>query len=87
MIVEHKKVTPYDTGYYRRYPDKQMVRVFLSQKYAPFTISAPVDENDLKYKSNSKLNPGIGEGWKKHKENSVQLRVLVPSWNQLFLTK
>src|SRR5688572_29578109 len=56
-----QQVTPYDTGvYYIRYPDKPMVRVYLSQKYAPFTINAPGDANELKYKSNSKLNLGVG---------------------------
>jgi hypothetical protein len=35
-----------------------MIRLFLSQKYSPFTISAPVKE--LNYKTNSKLNVGAG---------------------------
>ena len=53
-----QKDTSVDNGYYITYPDKLMVRLFLSQKYAPFTISAPVKE--LNYKTASKLNLGIG---------------------------
>ena len=55
-----QKVILHDTGYFQRYPDQLVLRAFLLQKYAPFKISAPVDENDLKYKSNSKLSLGIG---------------------------
>ena len=53
-----QKDTSVDNGYYTTYPDKLMVRLFLLQKYAPFTISAPVKE--LNYKTSSKLNLGAG---------------------------
>ena len=58
--INAQKVTPYDSGYYTRYPDKLIIRAYIVQKYAPFRISAPVDENDLKYRSNSKLSLGAG---------------------------
>ena len=48
-----QKDTSVDNGYYITYPDKLMVRLFLLQKYAPFTISGPVKE--LNYKTSSKL--------------------------------
>lgn len=49
-----------DNGYYITYPDKLMVRVYLSQKFAPFTISTSSNNDELKYKTNAKLNLGIG---------------------------
>ncbi|MEP6596896.1 MAG: DUF4421 domain-containing protein [Ginsengibacter sp.] len=72
-----QKDTTIDNGYYITYPDKLMVRLFLSQKYAPFTISAPVKE--LNYKTNSKLNLGIGATYR-----SFTLNV---SYGFKFLTK
>ncbi len=54
-----KKVS-IDNGYYITYPDKLMLRVFTLQKFAPFTISANGNDNELNYKTNSKLNLGIG---------------------------
>ena len=53
-----QKDTSVDNGYYITYPDKLMVRLFLSQKYAPFTISGV--EKELIYKTSSKLNFGAG---------------------------
>ena len=41
-----------------------VVRIFLSQKFAPFTISSPNSDKDLNYKSNSKLNFGAGITYK-----------------------
>ena len=52
--------TSVDNGYYITYPDKLMLRLYLSQSFAPFTISAPGNNKDLNYKTNSKLNLGIG---------------------------
>ena len=46
-------------GYYTSYPDKLMLRVYLSQKFAPFTIPSE-DDPQLNYKSNSKLSLGAG---------------------------
>ena len=51
---------PIDNGYYITYPDKLLVRVYLSQKYAPLTISGSSDDKDLNYKTSSKLALGIG---------------------------
>ena len=57
-IAQKKK--PIDNGYYITYPDKLLVRVYLSQKYAPLTISALNNDKDLNYKTSSKLSLGIG---------------------------
>ncbi|MEO8860709.1 MAG: hypothetical protein ABI358_04760, partial [Ginsengibacter sp.] len=48
-----------DNGYYITYPDKLMLRVFTSQKFAPFTVPSK-GEPELNYKTNSKLNLGLG---------------------------
>ncbi|MDQ6845384.1 MAG: DUF4421 domain-containing protein [Bacteroidota bacterium] len=48
-----------DNGYYITYPDRLMLNVYLSQKFAPFTISS-ANEPELNYKTNSKLNLGAG---------------------------
>ena len=55
-----QKKTSTDNGYYITYPDKLVLRLFLSQKFAPFTISASGSDKDLNYKTNSKLNLGVG---------------------------
>lgn len=52
-----------DKGYYITYPDKLMLRLYLSQKFAPFTISSE-NEEELNYKSNSKLSLGAGFTYK-----------------------
>jgi hypothetical protein len=52
-----------DNGYYITYPQTVLVRVFLSQKFAPFTVSSQTDK-ELNYKTNSKLNLGIGATYK-----------------------
>ncbi len=48
-----------DNGYYITYPNKAVVRAFASQKFAPLNISAK-NNNDLYYRSNSKLGVGLG---------------------------
>ena len=57
--IGQKKI-PVDNGYYITYPDKLLVRVYLSQKYAPLTISGSSGDKDLNYKTSSKLALGIG---------------------------
>lgn len=54
-----QKDTSVNNGYYITYPEKLLVRLFLTQKFAPFTISSQSDK-ELNYKTNSKLNLGIG---------------------------
>jgi Domain of unknown function (DUF4421) len=49
----------FDSSYYITYPNKLILRVYLSRKFAPFTISSSSKE-DLNYKTNSKLNLGAG---------------------------
>ncbi len=41
-----------------------MPGLFLSQKFAPFTILSSTNNNDLNYKTNLKLNLGIGVSYK-----------------------
>ena len=53
-----------DNGYYITYPDKLMLRLFLSQKYAPVTISADDNDKDLNYRTTSKLTLGAGFTYK-----------------------
>ena len=53
-----------DNGYYITYPDRLTLRLFLSQKYAPFTISADDNDKDLNYKTTSKLTLGAGFTYK-----------------------
>ena len=57
--IAQKKIS-IDNGYYITYPDKLTLRLFLSQKFAPFTISSSKNNEDINYKTNSKLNLGIG---------------------------
>lgn len=53
-----------DNGYYITYPDRLTLRLYLSQKYAPFTISADDNDKDLNYKTTSKLTLGAGFTYK-----------------------
>ena len=55
-----QKVTPHDSSYYVIYPKTVTARIYLSKKYAPFTLPATGNVNDLEYRPNTKLNLGIG---------------------------
>ncbi|MEP6927239.1 MAG: DUF4421 domain-containing protein [Ginsengibacter sp.] len=57
--IAQKKIS-IDNGYYVTYPDKLMLRAYLSQKFAPITISSSKNNVDINYKTNSTLNLGIG---------------------------
>jgi len=59
-ISTAQKRVPIDNGYYITYPDKLLVRVYLSQKYAPLTVSGSNNDRELNYKTSSKLALGIG---------------------------
>jgi len=52
-----------DNGYYIIYPEKLILRLYLSSKFAPLTISSSGKE-DLNYRTNSKLNLGGGFTYK-----------------------
>ncbi len=52
-----------EKNYYTIYPDKFILRVFVSNKFAPFTISSS-GRQDLNYKTNSKLSLGAGFTYK-----------------------
>lgn len=71
LLLPALYVTPYtgnaqksafknDENYYTSYRKKTMVRLYLSQKFAPVTVSSGNTEDELNYKTNSKLNLGIG---------------------------
>lgn len=49
----------FDKQYFISYPKETVIRLFFSQKFAPFTISSD-NTQDLNYKTNSKLNFGAG---------------------------
>src|SRR5450432_4879168 len=53
----------FDSSYYVTFPENLILRVYLSRKFAPFTISSSGKE-DLNYKTNSKLNLGAGFTYK-----------------------
>ncbi|MEP6615100.1 MAG: DUF4421 domain-containing protein [Ginsengibacter sp.] len=52
-----------NTNYFVTYPEKLMLRLFLSQKFAPFTIGSQ-SSPELNYKTNSKLSLGAGFTYK-----------------------
>jgi hypothetical protein len=52
-----------DSGYYITFPQHLILRVYLSRKFAPLTISSS-NKDDLNYKTNSKLNLGAGFTYK-----------------------
>ena len=55
--------TSVDNRYYIVYPDELVLRLYLTNKFAPFTISSSTKE-DLNYKTNSKLGLGAGFTYK-----------------------
>ncbi len=57
-----------DNGYFISYPEKLLIRTYLSQKFAPFTIPSHTDK-EISYKTNSKLNFGIGATFKSYTLN------------------
>lgn len=50
-------------GYYRVYPDKFIIRAYVSNKFAPLTISSS-NKYDLNYRTNSKVTLGAGFTYK-----------------------
>ena len=52
-----------NNGYYIVYPKEVILRIYLTNKFAPFTISS-TNKEDLNYKSNSKLGLGAGFTYK-----------------------
>lgn len=63
-----QKVHPHDTSYYVTYPNT-MVRIYLSKKYAPFTLRSSGNVPDLEYRANTKLNLGVGVTYKNYTVN------------------
>ncbi len=66
LFNPHQSIAQSDSavnnGYYIKYPKKLMLRTYLAQKFAPLTISSA--SRELNYKTNSKLNLGIGATYK-----------------------
>ena len=52
-----------DNGYYTVYPNEFILRIYITSKFAPFTISSSTRQ-DLNYKTNSKLSFGAGFTYK-----------------------
>jgi hypothetical protein len=52
-----------NNGYYIVYPKEVIFRIYLTNKFAPFTISSN-NKEDLNYKTNSKLGLGAGFTYK-----------------------
>lgn len=63
-----QKMHPHDTSYYVSYPNT-MARIYLSKKYAPFTLPATGNVPDLEYRANTKLNMGLGVTYKNYTLN------------------
>ena len=64
-----QKVPPHDSTYYVTFPNTIMARIYLSKKYAPFTLPAAGSVRDLQYRPNTKLNLGIGVTYKNYTAN------------------
>jgi|GEM_PF-335848 len=60
-VTSHLKAI--NNGYYTTYPDEFILRIYLKNKFGPFTISSS-NKEDLNYKSNSKLGAGAGFTYK-----------------------
>lgn len=63
-----QKMHPHDTSYYVTYTNT-MARIYLSKKYAPFTLPATGNVPDLEYRANTKLNLGVGVTYKNYTLN------------------
>lgn len=50
----------HDTLYYVNYPNLITTRFYVSQKYTNFTLKAPGEESDIRYRPNTTLNIGMG---------------------------
>lgn len=59
-----QKGTNPSEGYYISYRDQLMLRVYLSQKFVPFTVPSSQSEKELNYLSNSKLSLGLGASYR-----------------------
>jgi hypothetical protein len=64
-----QKVHPHDSSYFVTYPNSISARIYLSKKYAPFTLPSTGNVSDLKYHANTKLNLGIGVTYKNYTLN------------------
>jgi hypothetical protein len=60
LISLAQKDFPHDTAYYETFPDKFVVRLFLSKKYVHLNFPSGGSAQDLEYKANPKLNLGVG---------------------------
>ena len=53
-----------DSTYYVTSPELITTRFYFSQKYTAFTLRAPEDAQDLKYRPNTNLNMGLGASYR-----------------------
>ena len=68
-VSAQKKIISHDTSYFVTYPKTVTARVYVSKKYAPFTIPASGNVEDIIYKPNTKLNFGIGATYNNYSLN------------------
>ncbi|HUS02186.1 MAG TPA: DUF4421 domain-containing protein [Chitinophagaceae bacterium] len=68
-VIAQKKIIPHDSTYFTTYPDAITARLYLSKKYAPFTLPASGNVEDIIYKPNTKMNLGIGATYKNYSLN------------------
>jgi hypothetical protein len=61
--INRDTATSVNNGYYIVYPKEVIVRIYLTNKFAPFTISSN-NKEDLNYKTNLKLGLGAGFTYK-----------------------
>ena len=58
--AQSNAVLNHDTAYYAALPRLITTRIYLSQKYTSFTLKAPVNKPNLRYRPNTTLNLGVG---------------------------
>ncbi len=64
MLAQVVKNNPPDSTYYVTNPELITTRFYFSQKYTAFTLRAPKEIQDLKYRPNTNLNMGVGASYR-----------------------
>jgi hypothetical protein len=63
FVASAQKDYPHDANYYQTFPEKITGRFYFSQKYNHLNFPTSTNAPDLEYKSNAKLNMGVGVSW------------------------
>lgn len=64
ILAQVLKNNDHDSTYYVTTPELITTRFYFSQKYTAFTLRAPKDVQDLKYRPNTNLNVGVGASYR-----------------------